>query len=262
MTFPTLHLTSPHMKGDVVKEAQTILNGHNRWKWDTLPGKIDGEYGPISGSAAMRMKIKLGYPKAKQNTQFGANLFGYLVPKGVDGYLPLPKSYRLRQLLRRESVRKAERNAGFRRAVLAKAHTQVGVKESPPESNRVKYSEWYGVIGAWCAMFVSWLIAQLGQGGKFRYAYCPYIWADAIDNRNGLSAVGDPMPGDLVLYHFGSGIAKHVGVFDHWIDRKAGTFEDVEGNTGKLSQDNGGEVQDRSDRTTSLVLGFVRYTIY
>lgn len=34
--------------------------------------------------------------------------------------------------------------------LLHKAQSQIGIKESPAGSNRVKYSRWYGLIGPWC----------------------------------------------------------------------------------------------------------------
>ena len=42
-------------------------------------------------------------------------------------------------------------------SALQKAISQLGIKESPPESNNVKYGSWYGQnYQPWCAMFVTW----------------------------------------------------------------------------------------------------------
>ena len=49
--------------------------------------------------------------------------------------------------------------------ILKIAKAEIGVKESPANSNDVKYNTWYykkSVQGAypWCAVFVSWVFAQ------------------------------------------------------------------------------------------------------
>ena len=132
------------------------------------------------------------------------------------------------------------------------ARSQIGVKESPAGSNRVKYSQWYGMIGPWCAMFVSWVYAQVGLA--FRYAYVPYIVRDARAGRNGLRVVSDPKPGDLACYQFGRE-PDHVGIFVRWTG--PGEFEAIEGNTSLTSNDNGGSVMSRR-RTRSQVVAFVR----
>jgi hypothetical protein len=40
---------------------------------------------------------------------------------------------------------------------IAKAKAEVGVRENPIGSNRVKYTDWCGVRTAWCAIFALWL---------------------------------------------------------------------------------------------------------
>ena len=127
-----------------------------------------------------------------------------------------------------------------------------GISESPAGSNRVKYSVWYGMIGPWCAMFVSWVYAQAGL--PFRYAYVPYIVRDARAGRNGLRVVSSPQRGDVVCYQFGSE-PDHCGIFLRWID--AHSFEAIEGNTSLTSNDNGGRVMVRH-RPRSAVVAFVR----
>src|SRR5262245_10969388 len=39
----------------------------------------------------------------------------------------------------------------LRQQALELAVTQLGIKESPSGSNQVKYSDWYGMVGPWCA---------------------------------------------------------------------------------------------------------------
>jgi hypothetical protein len=64
--------------------------------------------------------------------------------------------------------------------VLKVARQSIGIKEYPPNSNRQKFGEWYGVNGVpWCAMFVSYCFYKAGmplpsiQNPK-GFAYCPY----------------------------------------------------------------------------------------
>src|SRR5262245_6931546 len=47
-------------------------------------------------------------------------------------------------------------NDTLRQGALQLALSELGVSESPPDSNQVKYTSWYGTVGPWCAMFVSW----------------------------------------------------------------------------------------------------------
>ena len=48
-------------------------------------------------------------------------------------------------------------NPKTKEAVIQIAKWQVGVTESPPNSNKQKYGAFYGLNGyAWCVMFVFW----------------------------------------------------------------------------------------------------------
>ena len=158
-------------------------------------------------------------------------------------------------------------DAKVRDKALAKAKNQIGVKESPYGSNDVKYTDWYGMIGPWCAMFCTWcfeLSAQdLGKDspsfvrGSY-YAYVPYILSDAKAGRRGLSITGDPKPGDLALYDWErDGEFDHIGIFEKWVGGR--TFNAIEGNTSTSSNSNGGEVMRRQrDAGGSARIEFVR----
>jgi hypothetical protein len=135
-------------------------------------------------------------------------------------------------------------------ARLKKAVSQLGVKESPSNSNQCKYTDWYGMIGPWCAMFVTWC-DQLGGDPTLsfargsRYAYCPYIVSDARLGKNGLSVVSTPKPGDLVLYDWSwDGEHDHIGLVEDPPDSD-GDFTAIEGNTSLDNNSNGGEVMRR-----------------
>lgn len=128
-------------------------------------------------------------------------------------------------------------------SILSVAQSQIGVKESPSGSNRVKYSQWYGMIGPWCDMFVSWCANVAGVGNVVgKYAYCP-------THVNYFKAKGwwhgpeyQPQPGDIIF--FGRrGVACHVGI----VERRNGSYSvtTIEGNTSVKSSDNGGAVMRR-----------------
>lgn len=128
-------------------------------------------------------------------------------------------------------------------SILSVAQSQIGVKESPSGSNRVKYSSWYGLVGPWCDMFVSWCANMAGVGNVVgKYAYCP-------SHVNYFKSKGwwhgpeyQPQPGDIVF--FGRrGVACHVGI----VERRNGaqSVTTIEGNTSVKSSDNGGAVMRR-----------------
>src|SRR5262245_38955898 len=151
----------------------------------------------------------------------------------------------------------------LRELALEQAITQLGVKESPPESNQVKYTDWYGMVGPWCAMFCTWCYETVGDSPAFikgaRYAYVPYIVADARGARYGLSTTGQPIAGDLVAYDWSrDGEHDHVGLFEAWTG--AHTFTAIEGNTSTSNNSNGGEVMRRTRDVNGQGTVFVRVT--
>jgi hypothetical protein len=149
-----------------------------------------------------------------------------------------------------------------RGSALALAIKQLGIKESPPESNNVKYGQWYGQnYQPWCAMFVTWCFEQAGPSPSFvkgsKYAYCPYIVDDARNKRNGLSTTDDPIPGDVVVYDWSyDTVYDHVGIFEK--DLGGGQFSAIEGNTSQSNNSNGGEVMRRTRSRSGQGTCFVR----
>jgi len=150
----------------------------------------------------------------------------------------------------------------LRLAALDKAISQLGITESPANSNNTKYGSWYGVnYEPWCAIFVTWCFEQVGDSPSFvkgsRYAYCPYVVADARANRYGLSTTDDPIPGDLVLYDWSwDTVYDHIGIFEKW--NADGTFTAIEGNTSFSDNSNGGEVMRRTRSRSGQGTVFVR----
>lgn len=152
----------------------------------------------------------------------------------------------------------------LRQLALEAAVGELGVKESPAESNQVKYTDWYGMVGPWCAMFCTWAYLTEGDSPSFvrgsRYAYVPYIVSDARGGRYGLAVTSSPLPGDLVCYDWQrNGEHDHVGLFEQWQDGQT-VFSAIEGNTSTSNDSNGGEVMRRSRNVNAQGTVFVRVT--
>jgi hypothetical protein len=247
--FPTLALTSPLTHGKVVKEAQFLLN-QNRHGKDFYEGKSDGVYGTLAASASREAKHFLGYPSDKINGLFGSILRAYLVPVDHPDFKKLPLPYRIRS---RKRSTEAAKKAQMGRDVLTFANSWDGYREDPPGSNRTMFGKWYGLDGyAWCAMFVSYCLSK--QGFYFKQAYVPYIVENARRNRDKTFITTNPQPGHMVCFDWDYDYTyDHIGFFSHWINKPAGVFATVEGNTSgdnTGSQSNGGGVHKRIDRST------------
>lgn len=156
----------------------------------------------------------------------------------------------------------------IRAAALKRAISQLGIKESPANSNQTPYTSWYGMVGPWCAMFTTWdYVLGASDVGKtsnsmrkgVTYAYVPYIVNDARSKRNGLSVTSSPIAGDLVCFDWGfDGTFDHVGIFESWAEGSASTFTAIEGNTSTSNDSDGGEVMRRTRRVPDQSTVFVR----
>ena len=131
--------------------------------------------------------------------------------------------------------------------ILEIARSQIGARESPANSDNVKYNTaYYGreVSGKypWCAVFVWWVFREAGAPelyyGGGETAYCPTLMSF-----HKKQAVTDYRPGDIVFFNFsGKSAAGHVGICESW----DGTYiTTIDGNTGGASEDNGGAVMRR-----------------
>ena len=150
----------------------------------------------------------------------------------------------------------------MRRRALAIAISHIGETESPPNSNRCKFTKRWGWTGPWCAMFASLCYIDAGSrvfNPPLRWMSCPKLQSAAYTRTMGLRPVENPKPGDLVSFSWDrDSYPEHVGIFEEWKDRRRGFFYCIEGNTSNGgSQSNGGEVL-RKVRTTNLVSSFVR----
>jgi len=138
---------------------------------------------------------------------------------------------------------------------------EVGVTESPKNSNNSKYNKWFGLPSLpWCGMFVSWCYDQAGQrlpniGFSKGFAGCQTAVAWAKKNKK---IVNDPQPGDIVFFDWNAdGRYDHTGIFVKW-GELLDTFETVEGNTSYSNQSNGGSVMIRRRSNVKNKVIFVR----
>ena len=250
----TMKLTSPNMRGKSVKALQKKLAGANAFKTNYHPGKVDGVYGKNTASAVKRAKYHIGFPPKFINTAAGKTFQDVL-----SGKRRQPRRYKITAWRRKRAKAKAKKS--IRLKAYAYAVKQLGVKESPAGSNKVRFSDWYKMRGPWCAMFVTWAFVAAGSKSFVRaqrYAYCPYVVADAVGNKYGLSTTTSPVRGDLVMFDWGKdGISDHIGIFEGWKSKSKGTFTAIEGNTSTSSNSNGGEVMRRSRNRTQVQV-FIR----
>lgn len=147
--------------------------------------------------------------------------------------------------------------------IISMAASQIGIKEQPANSNKVKYNtEYYGreVSGSdypWCCAFVWWVFkhcnaSALFYGGK-KTAYCPTV--ENYYKQQG-KWYKSGKPGDMVLFDFsGKGIAGHIGIVEKV--NSDGSYTTIEGNTGSGNDANGGAVMRRT-RYKSSIRGFAR----
>ena len=206
-------------------------------------------YDEQTARATSAAKYRLGYRDANINKAYDDGLNAFL-------------SYRKPTPLMKHRASKRMSKRPLRDVALETARQFIGVKEFPANSNEVMFSKWYGIIGPWCAMFVTYCYVQAGakhfKKGS-RWAYCPFLLSDARKQNYGLNLITKDkvQAGDIILFDWtGDGVADHVGLV---VDppTRSGNFKTIEGNTSVSNNSNGGQVMYR-DRNTSNVIGFVR----
>jgi len=268
---------TPSANGIDVKAYKRALGRGGRWPWNPSSydlaysnnfahGKAGGNVGD-SGIAGFQRQMGIEASGNLGNKTFDA-LRRALIPKGLpNAGQPLFDATALNmigeawQQFQGQPTPPPPSGPTLRQKALKAAQGQLGVKESPANSNQCKFTSWYGMVGPWCAMFCTWAFETQCNSPSFvkgsRYAYVPYIVSDARSGRYGLTVTNSPIPGDLVCYDWErDGTSDHIGIFADWIDRRRGTFRAVEGNTSPANNSNGGQVMLR-DRDRSLVRAFV-----
>lgn len=141
--------------------------------------------------------------------------------------------------------------------LLELARAELGTREFPPGSNKVKYNDafdWGNIH--WCLVFIWWLFRELGiqhlffDGEKCAYVPAFQDWA----RKQGL-LVKEPRAGDLICFDFnGNGQADHIGLCESW----DGTYiTTIDGNTGVGNEANGGAVM-RRRRHKQYIVAVIR----
>jgi peptidoglycan hydrolase-like protein with peptidoglycan-binding domain len=214
----TLRLTTPHMTGDDVKQAQKLLK-----KAGYYDARVGGEFGPLTAQASYRAQYWLGYAKPQQT--FGNRLENFLLRKTK----PTPA-------MRKRIAERKKGQKKLRLKALARMKKLVGICERPAGSNHVPEINgwWGGGNEAWCARCVSKAYVQAGSAAFVRgrnYSYVPFIVQDARAGRNGLTVTVKPKAGDLVCFDWdGSNFAtdkNHVGMF---VSGTKSRFKTIEAN--------------------------------
>ena len=148
--------------------------------------------------------------------------------------------------------------------ILKLAASQIGVFESPPNSNNVKYNTMYygGKVNnpslAWCCTFVWWLFKESGGPALFyggsKTASCTTLMN--YHASKGQVVYKDFKPGDLALFNWKGEkhIAQHIGVIE---SVKKGAVVTIEGNTSTGNDTNGGTVM-RRERNMALIICAIR----
>ena len=134
------------------------------------------------------------------------------------------------------------------------ANGELGTKEAPSGSNKVKYAEWYGLNGyAWCVMFVQWCFAQANVSLPVKTASCTVLMNYA--KKADMWVTSGYQPGDVVIYDWGGDkVPDHCGIVES-VDGSYITA--IEGNTAVGNDSDGGEVM-RRNRTVNQIIGAVR----
>lgn len=142
------------------------------------------------------------------------------------------------------------------------AFAEVGNIESPKNSNKTKYGEWFGFNGvAWCGIFVSWCYVHAGYplpkiGFAKGFAGC--LTAVAYFKKNNM-ITNEPKVGDIVFFDWnGDGRYDHTGIFNGWESEDKRFFYTIEGNTSLTNQSNGGEVMSRKRKKVGVLFVSVK----
>lgn len=151
--------------------------------------------------------------------------------------------------------------------VLEVARGQIGVTESPANSNNVLYNTAYygqevhdGLWGTkfpWCVVFLWWCFGRADASALFyggnKTASCGTLYN--YHKARGQDVGSNYKPGDIVFYSFSGGrTPEHVGILESCT---ASTVTTIEGNTGVGNDANGGAVMRRT-RPVSYIVGAYR----
>ncbi len=135
--------------------------------------------------------------------------------------------------------------------VLNFARSKLGTVESPPNSNHQEFGVWYGFDKVpWCAIFVSWCMAQAGVANQYRNASVAY----SLDTARKQTRHTGEFRAGFVACRINSGGdwgPGHTGIVE--AVHSDGTVTTIEGNTspgaGGSQRDGGGVWRRRRARS-------------
>lgn len=145
--------------------------------------------------------------------------------------------------------------------ILEIARLQLGIKENPPNSNRVKFNTAYygqevsGSAYPWCCAFVWWVFREAGAASLFYGGKKTASCSALLSFHKGQAVRGDYQPGDIIFFNFnGRKNPAHVGICESWDGQYITT---IDGNTAPTNEANGGAVM-RRRRAKKYMIGAYR----
>ena len=147
--------------------------------------------------------------------------------------------------------------------ILEIARLQLGIKENPPNSNRVKFNTAYygqevsGSAYPWCCAFVWWVFREAGASGLFYGGKKTASCSTLLGFHKAQAVRENYLPGDIIFFNFdGKRNTQHVGICEGWDGRYITT---IDGNTAPTNEANGGAVM-RRRRPKKYIVGAYRPT--
>ncbi len=216
-----------------IEDLQWLLSGHNRHKFRTYRGEVDGDAGPLTRRGTKEMWWKIGAPAATGRQPLTPERYrtlrSYLLPMRLTDAADLPDDWKKRLRQRARARRPSAGYGGDR--IVRWARGQVGVVEAPPGSNTGTRVRWYqshtflgGTGWPWCAAFVC--TAWIENGFPFPYRSAgAWDFIDGARNRGYGVSPDQLRPGDAVAYRQGKG---HINLF--LADAGGGRIETIGGN--------------------------------
>ena len=145
--------------------------------------------------------------------------------------------------------------------ILEIARSQLGIKENPPNSNRVKFNTAYygqevsGSAYPWCCAFVWWVFREAGASGLFYGGKKTASCSTLLGFHKAQAVRENYLPGDIIFFNFdGKRNTQHVGICEGWDGRYITT---IDGNTAPTNEANGGAVM-RRRRAKKYIVGAYR----
>jgi len=257
--------------GPDVEAAKRVISRAGRWPWQPFDRSYSKQFahgkpgGNVADSGVAGYQRQMGWEGSGNVGEKTYNSWrNARVPAGLPhAGEPLMDALAINLFAEAFAMFNPPATDSPRESALALAADYIGYKESPSGSNSTKFGSWYGVnYQPWCAIFVTYCFS-LGPSRPSpsftrgsRYAYCPYLYADAAAQRYGLSLTSSPRPGDVVLYDWSGGEYDHVGIFEQGTNT---SWQAIEGNTSTSNNSNGGEVMRRSRKKSGMAkVAFVR----